>query len=80
MVAIEPKPTRPEVMFQLERMIHQWDETHEDGYHPDALWLEEVRHIITTQEKEKAMLAKLAAETPQFFNPLEAMAAKKTAR
>ena len=49
-------PTKEEIIWQLERMIHQWDDSPRpesvNGYHRDALWLEEVRHIITTQDKE----------------------------
>ena len=40
-------------MFQLERIIHKWnDEAGGTEYHPDALWLEEVRHIIHANERE----------------------------
>jgi len=49
-------PTKEEIMWQLERMIHQWDDSPRpesaEGYHRDALWLEEVRHIVETQDKE----------------------------
>ena len=49
-------PTKEEIMLELERMIHQWDDSPRPesahGYHRDALWLEEVRHIIATQDKE----------------------------
>ena len=51
------QPTKIEVMLQLERMIHQWDdEPGRADYHPDALWLEEVRHIIHLVERENAGL------------------------
>lgn len=41
---------------ELERMIHQWDDSPRpegaEGCHRDALWLEEIRHIIQAQDKE----------------------------
>ena len=33
--------------------------------------------LLNIFDRERKMLAKLAADTPQFFNPLEVMAAKK---
>ena len=33
--------------------------------------------LLNIFDHERKMLAKLSAETPQFFNPLEVMAAKK---
>lgn len=33
--------------------------------------------LLTIFDRERKMLAKLSAETPQFFNPLDVMEAKK---
>lgn len=37
----------------------------------------ECHELLERFDKERKMLAKLAAETPQFFNPLDVMEAKK---
>jgi len=43
--------SREDVMFQLNRMIHKGEDSLEhDGYTPDSLWLEEIRHIIQDQD------------------------------
>jgi hypothetical protein len=56
LLRLPENPTKEEIMGQLERMIHQWDDSAQpesaQGYHRDALWLEEVRHIVETQDKE----------------------------
>lgn len=39
--------------------------------------LESEYAIIQRQKRERLTLAKLAAETPQFFNPLDVIEAKK---
>ena len=51
-----PTPSFDETMRQLERMIHQWDDddSGREGYHPDALWLEEVRHHVRRFKREAA--------------------------
>lgn len=39
-------PSKAQILFHLERLIHRWDDDPNiSGYHPDALWLEEVRHL-----------------------------------
>lgn len=54
------KPTKADALWELERMIHQWDDSPRpegaQGYHRDALWLEEIRHVINSLEKDKARL------------------------
>jgi hypothetical protein len=63
-------PTKDEIMFQLERMIHQWDDAPETvrGYHPDALWLEEVRSIIHKQDQEAREMRDTLEHIVEYWN------------
>lgn len=38
---------------------------------------DELDELLAIFDRERKMLAKLAADTPQFFNPLDVMEAKK---
>jgi hypothetical protein len=50
-------PTKEQVMFNLDRILHDLNKGFkEHGYHPDALWLEEVRYLIQKNEAEAARL------------------------
>jgi hypothetical protein len=56
-------PTKEQVMFNLDRILLQLNEDFEgDGYSPDALWLEEVRHLVRQEEAEVARLREDLAE------------------
>jgi len=54
-------PSFAEIMFHLERLIHQHDDSRtEEGYHPDSLWLEEVRHHIGRLQRDVTQARKAA--------------------
>jgi hypothetical protein len=54
---------------------HEWISAPNDG--GDIGDMEDIVSELNRLLEERNVLAKLAADTPQFFNPLEAMAAKK---